>query len=82
MSLSGWATASVTGTPRIQRRVIQTIGGDRMVGPLGVIVSPFRPTSRKKGGDRTTTLRRRDVSQKSHVEVAMRYRIGSQIKVS
>jgi len=24
---------------------VQTIGGDRMAGPLGVVVSPFRPTS-------------------------------------
>jgi len=31
------------------------------VEPLGIVVSPFRPTSRKRGGDRTTTLRRRDV---------------------
>jgi len=39
----------------------QTIGGDRMVGPLGVVVLPFRPTSRIEGRGRTTTLRRRDV---------------------
>jgi len=28
----------------------QTIRGDWMVGPLGVVVSPFRPTSRIEGG--------------------------------
>jgi len=28
-----------------------------MVGPLGKVVSPFRPTTRKRGGDRTTTRR-------------------------
>jgi len=32
-----------------------------MVGPLRVVVSPFRPTSRIEGRDSTTTLRRRDV---------------------
>jgi len=32
-----------------------------MVGPLGKVVSPFQPTSRKRSGDRTTTLRRRNV---------------------
>jgi len=41
--------------------VWQMIGGDRMVELLGVVVSPFWPTSRIEGGDRTTTLRRRDV---------------------
>jgi len=39
----------------------QTIGGDRMVGPLGKVASPFRPTTRKRGRDRTTTIMRRDV---------------------
>jgi len=28
---------------------------------LGKVASPFRPTTRKRGGERTTTLRRRDV---------------------
>jgi len=37
------------------------IGSDQMVGPLGKFVSPFRPTTRKRGGDCTTTMRRRDV---------------------
>jgi len=32
-----------------------------MVKSLGKVVSPFRPTSRKRGWDRTTTLRRQDV---------------------
>jgi len=27
----------------------RTIGGDRMAGPLGVVISPFRPTSRIEG---------------------------------
>jgi len=36
-----------------------------MVGPLGVVVSPFRPTSRKRGGDHATTMRRRDVGADS-----------------
>jgi len=51
--------------------------GDRMVGPLGEIVSPFRPNSRIEGGDRTTTLRRRDVGAvlearlQSHVQCRM-----------
>jgi len=35
----------------------QMIGGDRMIGPLGVVVFAFRPTSRESGGDHTTTLR-------------------------
>jgi len=39
----------------------QTIEVDRMVGPHGKVVSPFRPTSRKRDGDRTTKLRRRNV---------------------
>jgi len=38
-----------------------------MVGLLGVVVSPFRPISRERGGDRTTTLRRRDVGAVSIV---------------
>jgi len=32
-----------------------------MVEPLGVVVLPFQPTSRKRGGDCTTTLRQQDV---------------------
>jgi len=32
-----------------------------MVGPLGEVVPLFRPASRKRGEDGTTTLRRRDV---------------------
>jgi len=42
------------GCPRLLK-------GDQMVGSLGVVVSPFRPTSRERCGDHTTTLRRRDV---------------------
>jgi len=38
------------------------IGGDRIVGLLGKIASPFRPTTRKRGGDPTTTMRQRDVT--------------------
>jgi len=38
-----------------------TTGGDRVIGPLGVVVSLFRPTSPERGAERTTTLRRRDV---------------------
>jgi len=38
---------------------LYTIGGDRMVEPLGKVNSPFRPTSCKRSGDRTTTLVRR-----------------------
>jgi len=30
-----------------------TIGGDRMVGTLGKVASPFRLTTRKRGGDRS-----------------------------
>jgi len=41
--------------------LVVDVGGDRMVGPLGKVISPFRPTSRKRGRDRTTTLKRRDV---------------------
>jgi len=40
--------------------LFQTIGGDRIVGPLEVAVKAFRPTSRERGGDRTTTLKWRD----------------------
>jgi len=43
------------------RNLHETVGDDRMIGPLGKVVSPFRPTARKKGGDLITTLRRRDV---------------------
>jgi len=39
----------------------QTIGGDRMVGSLGKVAFPFRPTSRKRIRDRITTLRRQNV---------------------
>jgi len=39
----------------------ETIGDDRMNGPLGVVVSPFRPTTRMRSEDLTTTLKRRDV---------------------
>jgi len=45
----------------IPHNEFQTIGGDRMVGPLGVVISQFRPTSRERGGNRTTTLMQRDV---------------------
>jgi len=45
----------------------QTIGVDWMVGLRRKVVSPLRPTSRKKGGDRTTTLRRRDVGAEVQV---------------
>jgi len=30
-------------------KFLQTIGGDRMVGPLGKVVSPFRPISLRPG---------------------------------
>jgi len=36
--------------------LFRRIGGDRMVGPLVVVVSPFQSTSQEKGGDRTTTF--------------------------
>jgi len=54
------------GTPpeaRNEGQDPQTIGGDRIVGSLEVVVSPFRPTSRERGDDRTTTLRRRKLVQ-------------------
>jgi len=41
----------------------QTIGGNRMVGPLGKVASPFRSTYRKRGGDCITTTRRRVVGK-------------------
>jgi len=37
------------------------IGGDWTVGLLGVVVSPFWPTSCERGRDHTTMLRRQDV---------------------
>jgi len=37
----------VTVDTRLKAR---RLGSDRMVGPLGVVVSPFRPTSREMGG--------------------------------
>jgi len=44
------------------RVIFQMIGGGRMVGPLGVLSRHFGPcTSRETVGDRTTTLRQRDV---------------------
>jgi len=42
----------------IYRQGMKDVGGDRMVGTLGNVVSPFRPTSRKKGGDCNITIRR------------------------
>jgi len=45
----------------------QTLGADRMVGSHGKVVSPFQPTSSKRGGDRTTTLRRQDVDAESYL---------------
>jgi len=51
--------------PLVRRLVdyekIRTIEGDRMVGPLGKVASPFRPITRKTGGDSITVIRRRDV---------------------
>jgi len=41
--------------------LFQTTGDDRMVGPLGKVVSPFQPTSCERGEDHTTTLRQQDV---------------------
>jgi len=40
--------------------LFQTIGSDRMVEPLWVVVLPFQPASLKRGEDCTTTLRLRD----------------------
>jgi len=45
-----------------RKNEIQTIGGDRMVGSLRVVVLlPFWSTSYKRGGNHTTTLRWRDI---------------------
>jgi len=48
-----------------RRLYVQTIGGDRMVGPLEKFPRHFWPISHKRGGDRTTTFRRRDVGAES-----------------
>jgi len=49
------------------------LGGDRMVGLLGDVVPPFRPTFRKRGGDRSTTLRRRDVGAVYSLHTLVKY---------
>jgi len=35
--------------------------GDQLFGPFRKVASPFRPTSRRRRGSFTTTMRRRDV---------------------
>jgi len=40
---------SIGAAKRDDVNSFQTIGGDRMVGPLGLVVSPFQPTSRIEG---------------------------------